>query len=352
MPKEHTVASGETISQIAQRNGFQDWRLVWNASGNQSLRSLRGTPERIRPGDKVEIPDLKEKTHPVAPGGTHQFQLKASEPLELLEVGVFDKRQSSVALKDFKLVLRLPGASTDTTHVVPANGIVRVEGASVTAGAATVVDLFDDRADPLIRYKEVQGRELETGKSHQLLVADKRAVADAIAAAHGMERRSDWSAAPPKKELDPAWDYTTIVIHHLGNNVGKSPKEIQDYQMNQSKDKFDDIAYEYVVQLTGKVSEGRHIAFLSAANSGQNTGKLAIILAGDFEHQWHDRTDDDVTEEGLNRIVGLVETLKLYFPLTQLIGHLDIVPDRTECPGSELYKRLPELRTRTGLAGP
>jgi hypothetical protein len=352
MPTKHTVTSGETISEIAQRNGFQDWRLVWNWSGNQGLRNHRGAPEHIQPGDTVEIPDRTTKTRPVSAGGTHRFQLKSVEPLPLVEIGVFDKRQPNVGLKGYKLVLRHPGAATDTTHQIPANGVIRLEGQSVSGGVVTIVDLVDDRADPTIRYPEVQGRELQTGRSHQVLVPDKRGIADAIAAALGIMRRADWTARQPSKELEPAWDYATVVIHHLGNNVGKSPKEIQDYQMSLESDPFDDIAYEYIVQLDGRVQEGRHLAFLSAANSKQNTGKIAIILAGDFEPQWYDASDDDVTDAGLNRIVALVNTLKLYFPITRLIGHRDIVPGKTECPGEELYKRLPELRAQTGLGGP
>lgn len=350
MPSDHTVTSGETLSQIAQSHGFQNWRLVWDADGNADLRAARGAPERIRPGDKVVIPDRKVGKRPVTPGSEHRFKLTAPEPLALLEVGLFDRCRPKVALEGFKLTLRLPGASEDRTFTVPASGVVRVEGEEVSAGKAKIVSLVDDRGAPVLAYSEVRDRELEVGKSHSLTVPDKRHVADAVAASVGIQRRSGWGAAEPKKELDPDWDYTTIVIHHSGDGGEKAPKEIQAKQMAGG---YDDIAYEYVVQLGGDIAEGRHIAFKSAANSEQNEKKLAILVAGDFEHQWWD-IDDDPTPEAVAAVVTLVNVLKLHFPLVKLIGHRDIprAAGATVCPGAELYKLLPDIRMSTGLAGP
>ena len=42
MPSDHTVTSGETLSQIAQSHGFQNWRLVWVEAVVEAVVSNRG----------------------------------------------------------------------------------------------------------------------------------------------------------------------------------------------------------------------------------------------------------------------------------------------------------------------
>lgn len=346
MSTNHVVKSGETLSQIARRHGFQRWRLLWDAPENADLRSLRGAPEALRPGDAVVIPARNPRQHPVAPDDCVELTLDAPEPLALFELGLFDSGPLGGALAGFDVDLRLPGDGKIHRYRVPADGIVRLEGELVAAGEVQLVDAVDATADPTIPYQHCVGQLLPCGQCHDVRLPNKRRVADAVANTVAIGRRAAWGAAPPKVPLDPDWDYTTVVLHHSGNSGERSPKAIQDKQLAA---KYDDIAYEYVVGLDGKVWEGRHLAFKSAANSGQNTGKIAIIVAGDFEHQWWDR-DDDVTPVALDSVVRLVNCLRTHFSLTRLIGHRDIPPGNTECPGSELYKELPGLRARTELA--
>jgi len=87
-----------------------------------------------------------------------------------------------------------------------------------------------------------------------------------------------------------------------------------------------------------------------AANAAQNTGKLAILVLGDFEHDVLDFSDDDSTPAQITSANALATTLAAEFPsIKRLVGHRDIKPD-TECPGGELYKRLSDIRNGTGLS--
>lgn len=347
MPSTHVVSSGETLSQISRRHGFSDWNVVWKDPGNDAIRSLRSQPEQIRPGDKIHVPDRNPVRTPVTPCSTTCLKLKSPGQLAVFELGVFDKANPSRPLAGFDVHLRIPSDGSIQKYVTPADGVIRLEGPTVASGSVEVVVIEDLKGNPPIRYSAYCGQSLPVGESHVIEIPDKRSVADAIAAEQGMTRRSGWGARSPKKELEPDWDYAWIVIHHSGDGGYKTAKALQDVQMD--KRSYDDIAYEYVVQLDGSVYEGRHISYKSAANSKQNTGKIGIIIAGDFEHQIYD-VDDDVTQASLDRVVSLVNTLKKHFPLTRLVGHRDLDPSN-ECPGSELYPRLEELRKKTGLAG-
>jgi hypothetical protein len=52
------IHSGETLSGLVMDYGHHvgKWSEVWNAAENESLRSKRGTPNRIVTGDHVKIP--------------------------------------------------------------------------------------------------------------------------------------------------------------------------------------------------------------------------------------------------------------------------------------------------------
>jgi len=75
MARAHTVRQGECISSIAERYGLFP-ETVWEAPENRDLKTKRGDPNILAPGDVVVIPDkrLKEES-----GGTekrHRFRKK------------------------------------------------------------------------------------------------------------------------------------------------------------------------------------------------------------------------------------------------------------------------------------
>ncbi len=347
-PTKHIVAKGDTLSKIAKDHGFQNWTVVWNCEENAELRTARGRPERILPGDEVSIPQRVEKRVRVVTGEAGKFRLAETPPLAAFALTIKDQVGGG-PFGDLDVELRMPNADPASYRTDQA-GLIEIRDESNKSGEVEVVSIRDPGSVPAISYRAYVPEPLELGTSHELVIPNKRKVADAIAASAGVVRRSAWGASPPRKELDQDWDYVTVVIHHSGDSGEKSPGGIQQKHFSKG---YDDIAYEYVVTLGGTIYEGRHIAFKSAGNSEHNTGKIAIIIAGDFEHQWWDE-DDDPTQAAADAVVRLVSALKAHFPLTQLIGHRDLPRAKgdTECPGEELYKLLDEMRSRTGLAGP
>lgn len=170
-----------------------------------------------------------------------------------------------------------------------------------------------------------------------------------IAQAHGIVRRDDWGAQTPHYEdMEEDWDYTTVVLHHSGNSGETDPTEIEDKHINDRG--WSDVGYHFMVGPNGSIYEGRNLRYKGAHVRGANTGKIGILVMGDFQHQWWD-DDDDPTQSQIDNTVSLIRTLKSKFPaIGELGGHRDYV--ETDCPGDELYRRLGDLRGATGLSAP
>lgn len=60
---------------MAFESGFF-WETVWSAAGNEALRTLRGNPNTLMPGDEVTIPDKRQKSVACNTGSRHLFRLK------------------------------------------------------------------------------------------------------------------------------------------------------------------------------------------------------------------------------------------------------------------------------------
>lgn len=54
---QHRWRNRDSLSSLAAANGLATWERIWNDPANAALRELRGSPENIREGDMVEIPE-------------------------------------------------------------------------------------------------------------------------------------------------------------------------------------------------------------------------------------------------------------------------------------------------------
>ncbi len=87
MIKKHVVKQGECIASLAYTYGLPRNR-IWDDPENEALRTLRGDPFVLFPGDEVVIPEPQVKTVPAETGKTHPFRLKSEKVrvrLRLLE---------------------------------------------------------------------------------------------------------------------------------------------------------------------------------------------------------------------------------------------------------------------------
>jgi N-acetylmuramoyl-L-alanine amidase len=71
----HIVKQGEYLAKIARQYGFGDFRTIWDHPENAELRAKRPSPNVLFPGDRVHIPDKREKQEPGATQEKHRFQV-------------------------------------------------------------------------------------------------------------------------------------------------------------------------------------------------------------------------------------------------------------------------------------
>lgn len=70
MSTPYTVQRGDTLTKIANRHGFRNWRAIYDHPDNAGFKRLRPNPNLIYPGDVIQIPATSTPTaHPaVIPG--------------------------------------------------------------------------------------------------------------------------------------------------------------------------------------------------------------------------------------------------------------------------------------------
>jgi hypothetical protein len=133
---------------------------------------------------------------------------------------------------------------------------------------------------------------------------------------------------------------TTVVVHHSALPVEQGPAEIQALHMDKSG--YADIGYHFLIGTDGTLYEGRPIQLRGAHTQGFNTGTIGVVLLGNFENT-------DPTQQQLQTLNQLIRFLINRYGITHLAGHHDFNPEITVCPGTNLYKLLPNLAARAGL---
>lgn len=79
---EHEAQGGDDMASIAKAHGFLRWETVWYHEENAALRKER-LPHQLKAGDKVFVPELRDRQEPCATGREHVFQLRAEPTTEV-----------------------------------------------------------------------------------------------------------------------------------------------------------------------------------------------------------------------------------------------------------------------------
>ena len=91
MGTTHIVEHGQHLSELAEQYGFHSWETIWDCPENAELKRRREA-HVLYPGDKVFIPDKKQKTESRPTGREHTFRVR-SQPLKLrIALTDFDNR--------------------------------------------------------------------------------------------------------------------------------------------------------------------------------------------------------------------------------------------------------------------
>jgi len=128
---------------------------------------------------------------------------------------------------------------------------------------------------------------------------------------------------------------SNLVIHHSAGDHGSAA---QFRELHRSWG-WSDIGYHFVIdnEPDGVIQPGRDIYTPGAQARGHNTTSLGICLVGDGA--------PPVTPRQVESCVDLCASLCLVLrldPETAIVGHRDLCA--TDCPGDDLYGRLPVIR--------
>ncbi len=147
--------------------------------------------------------------------------------------------------------------------------------------------------------------------------------------------------------------YDTIVVHHSGNTNDQSVQSVQ----NGHNIKGDvDIDYHYVIAKNGAIYEGRDIGVRGAHVKLGNTGKIGILIMGDFEPgdyvnlpvigeiKVNDEPADNPTEAQKSSLEEMIVYLDARYGINEIGGHKDF--NSTRCPGENLLPFVNYLKQK------
>jgi N-acetylmuramoyl-L-alanine amidase len=134
---------------------------------------------------------------------------------------------------------------------------------------------------------------------------------------------------------------THITLHHGGVAFlrDKDPAAyLRNLQTWSRKTRlWSDIPYHYLIDLDGKIYEGRDVNFAGDTNTQYDpTGHALIVVLGNFEEV---APNPAQLEAVVTMMTALARTYRV--PLENIAGHKDYSTE-TECPGKSLYPYLKE----------
>ena len=146
-----------------------------------------------------------------------------------------------------------------------------------------------------------------------------------------------WGGTPADPAKARRHTITHITLHHQGEpfKAGTDPRQylrnLQSWSRNTKG--WLDIPYHYIIDLEGRVYEGRDIAYAGDTNTEYDpSGHALIEVVGNFE-------EVEPNQQQLDAVVEVMAMLarKYKVPVEHIASHRDH-SDKTVCPGANLYR--------------
>jgi hypothetical protein len=146
--------------------------------------------------------------------------------------------------------------------------------------------------------------------------------------------RAEWGSMEITEGYTPH-TLERITIHHDGAEFYGDPvARMRSLQSGSRNRGWVDIPYHFLIDLDGKIYEGRPLQFAGdTATEYDPTGHALITVMGNYEVQ-------EINEAQLNAVVDLAAWLcyEYSIPPELIKGHRDYAA--TACPGKNLYRYL------------
>ena len=150
---------------------------------------------------------------------------------------------------------------------------------------------------------------------------------------------AQWGGTAANDALGRPHTISQITLHHQGLAFprDKDPQQyLRDLQSWSRKTKgWIDVPYHYVIDLDGRIYEGRDIRYAGDTNTDYDpSGHALIEVVGNFE-------EVEPNAPQLEAVVNMMTFLAARYrvPVDAIRGHRDVAPG-TECPGRNLYRYL------------
>jgi N-acetylmuramoyl-L-alanine amidase len=151
-----------------------------------------------------------------------------------------------------------------------------------------------------------------------------------------------WSEVEYKDALFSSNEPFSIIVHHTyvprASAVGDQVvRNIQNFHM--SINKWDNIAYHYVIDADGVVYECRKEHHNGSHTYGANKTSIGVCCIGNYDLGY-----DTLTPDMSKTLVGLLDDIRSRYkiPRTSVFGHREFA-DKS-CPGHLIYKLITEYR--------
>lgn len=190
----------------------------------------------------------------------------------------------------------------------------------------------------------VRGAARSTGTA-RLVPSDPRAIQA------GIHRRSEWRAAPTRGNVTAMRPVTSITLHHSampapGSSVASVASHLRGIQAFHVEERgWADVGYHFLVDPSGRVWEGRSLAWQGAHAGGDNNiGNVGVCLLGDFERQRVPRAQLQAAEELIGSLRG-----RFGVPRSRVVTHREWNAGGTQCPGEYLQRAVSAYRSQGSL---
>jgi hypothetical protein len=160
---------------------------------------------------------------------------------------------------------------------------------------------------------------------------------------------AQWGGTPADPALVRKQEIRYLTLHHEGESYppGKDPiqylRNLQTW--SRTTKHWADIPYHYIIDLDGKMYEGRDIHYAGDTNTEYDPmGHALIEVVGNFE-------EVEPNQKQLDAVVDLMAMLaaKYHVPVERIASHRDYSA-QTVCPGKNLYRYVQEGYFRKKVA--